>query len=1140
MNVPRLHRRLLTIAAAVAGSLFLLYLLRWPLLGGLVRSRVAAVIADELEGDLREARFSGSLLFGAAAEDVVVAGRPGVAFREIRVRRARASYGFLGLGRLEVDVEGVEAVFVDPHPERPADDAKTVRDAETIVRRFTFPGVLRGTQAGIVLPDGKRIDVREAYADATALRAQARVPGFGEVEASLDRRPGGFTARARAGEGPVRQARVERDGDELRIAVEVEGREVEGRARLVPAPDGSLHRASGDFTGALGRAHLEADFDRGRVDARVDLVHELRDPVRARVSVTGRVEGPVLGPLRAWTVAGAVARAERAAWGGLEFDAVHVEVPDATLDAFTWKATARRGPDRFEGEGSYRQGGLEGTLRAALETTAPYAPEVSASDVAIRGRFRADGAFRFVGRVTTGSGEVAGVGWSALDAEVDVGPHGVEAPVVRVKGLPGAPDVSLSGAVDFLKPGFAVTASARSGEDRLDVDGLLDDAGRFEGRLSGSAVLEGVRVRAAGHVVRDGPTLSLALEPGEIGRVRHGPLRVRVVEGRATVEETDVELADPPAAARVAGTASWTEGRVAGDVRAQNVRLRGAALGGLSGTFTREDGAEEVELAAAWTGEGGAGGDLRGRWGAASDLRLRGRVPDLAAPWLRPLLGEILGLAGGVEAELRATGAAGRPVLSGRVSAVGLSVAGTEPLSFDLPVLTEGRRAQLDLVPLETPYGVLSMTAQLPLPGSEAPFEARGRLESRDLPAFARFLPEALRPHVPSGELVVDAEASGTSWRATASLSVVSGKSPEPFGDLSVFSARAELDPSGLRVERASGRLGGGPFEASLRWDWDGPLRAELRGRELLAVSTKLSRIRVSADVALTREPGETALLAGTVDVPLAIIHEEPGSPGAEGGGAGGLAVGGLRLRPAPGGGVVVPGVPDVEGVRLDLRVKSSGEVRVENSLVGAMLHVDGRLRGTLQAPAASGTVTVKSGEVKLPAAIFLRIEEARVEIPPEAGADPFVQFVGRVGKGEGSIEIRVHGPLARPDVTLRSEPPRPEEELLARLAFGHSPGEVEGTAALGTLAFRIFEQYAAGWPTAEPQDGFFSNLRPTVVPGEDYEAHRAPWTLPPGRSPKGMLVRTEYLWTRHFSLVGEADREANVGGDIKLRLRFR
>jgi hypothetical protein len=250
--------------------------------------------------------------------------------------------------------------------------------------------------------------------------------------------------------------------------------------------------------------------------------------------------------------------------------------------------------------------------------------------------------------------------------------------------------------------------------------------------------------------------------------------------------------------------------------------------------------------------------------------------------------------------------------------------------------------------------------------------------------------------------------------------------------------------------------------------------------------------------------------------------------------------VGGLRLRPARGGGVAVPGVAGMEGVRLDLRVDTAGELRVENSILGAILRVEGRLLGTLAEPAASGTAEVTSGEVKLPAAIFVRIAEARVEIPADPNGAPSVHFVGRVGRGEGAIEIRVHGPLARPELTLRSEPPRPKEELLARLAFGHAPGQVSEGAALGTLAVRIFEQYAAGWPSAEPHDGFLSRLNPTLLSPEDPDPRRAPWQLPSARAARGMVVRTEYLWTPYFSVVGEADREANVGGDIKLRLRFR
>ena len=109
----------------------------------------------------------------------------------------------------------------------------------------------------------------------------------------------------------------------------------------------------------------------------------------------------------------------------------------------------------------------------------------------------------------------------------------------------------------------------------------------------------------------------------------------------------------------------------------------------------------------------------------------------------------------------------------------------------------------------------------------------------------------------------------------------------------------------------------------------------------------------------------------------------------------------------------------------------------------------------------------------------------------------------------------------------------------MARLAFGHAPGAVQG-AALSAFAVRLFEQYAADWPRAVPSEGLLSRLKPTVLSDEGDEAPRRPWDLPSGRTARGMVVRTEYLWTPYFSVVGEADREANVGGDIKLRLRFR
>ncbi len=1129
MFTPRVRRWILRVAGALAAAGSLLYLLRWPLFEGVVRREIAALIAAELNGELREARLSGSLLASAAAEELRIDGRPGAPYSILRARRVAARYGLFGLGRLRLDLEGAEIDFVED-PSTPSDGAKTVRDAEQIVRTFRFPGRLAVREGTLVLPDGRRIEIDAATLDGEAWRAQARVPGFGDVEAELARRPDGMTADARASEGPVRRAHVERNGGDLRFSVEIEGRTLEGQGRVVFGPDGTLRSGEADLSGEPGRARVTADFLAGRVEGRADLSLELEDPLRGRVAVAGRLAGPLLGPLRDWKVEGAVARAERLAWRDLAFERVEVEIPDATLDTAVWKAKAWRGPDRIEGSGTWRGGAAEGSLHAVLETTAPYVRDVTASEVSIQGRFRSDGGFHFAGRVSAGAGEAGGVAWSSLEGDVAAGPHGVEVPSIRVKGLPIAPDAVISGSVDIRDRDVAVRAWLKAGDAALELDGTVDPAGRFDVRFVGAATAEGVALQGAGRLTGKGSSLQIDLEPGAAGPLRHGPARIRVDDGTATLEETAVALAEPAATALLSGSMNREDVRVL----ARDIVLSGARLGRATARATK---GEEVELTAAWEGEAGARGELRGRWGPALDLRLEASAPDLGAAWLKPLLP---GLSGAATLHLRAEGTPEQPRIDGMLSLAGAAVGGTEPLSVDVPVRSEGRRVVLSKADVETPYGRVSVDVRLPLPGAVEPLEARVRLSSRDFAAFAPFAPEEIRPYLPKGELEAEAVAAGQAWSVTASLRVPSARTPYPFGELSGFEAKARLDVGGLRVDRWTGRLGGGPFEGSLRWDRDGPLRAQLKGRELLVVSTPLSRIRVSADVEFLKEEGRPGLLTGRLEVPLALIHEEPGSPG--GGGAdGGLAVGGLRLRPAAGGGVQVPGVAGLEAVGIDLQVDAtSGEVRVENSIVGARLRAQGRLRGTLAAPSASGTVEAVSGEVKLPAAIFVRIEEARILIPPEPAGVPSAHFVGRVGQGEGSIEIRIHGPLARPDLTLRSDPLRPKEELLARLAFGQAPGQVTESAILGTLAFRIYDQYAAGWPRSEPRDGLLTRLRPTILSPEEPDPRRAPWQLPSSRTSRGMTVRTEYLWTPSFSIVGEADRESNVGGDIKLRFRFR
>src|SRR5207302_1192658 len=103
-----------------------------------------------------------------------------------------------------------------------------------------------------------------------------------------------------------------------------------------------------------------------------------------------------------------------------------------------------------------------------------------------------------------------------------------------------------------------------------------------------------------------------------------------------------------------------------------------------------------------------------------------------------------------------------------------------------------------------------------------------------------------------------------------------------------------------------------------------------------------------------------------------------------------------LRLVPAPEGGFLLPGgVKGGEKVSLDLELRTTREARIENSALGALLEADVRLGGTLAAPAISGMVRARRGEVKLATGVFIRIERAEVTLPREAGRSGTIYFKG-------------------------------------------------------------------------------------------------------------------------------------------------
>jgi hypothetical protein len=385
--------------------------------------------------------------------------------------------------------------------------------------------------------------------------------------------------------------------------------------------------------------------------------------------------------------------------------------------------------------------------------------------------------------------------------------------------------------------------------------------------------------------------------------------------------------------------------------------------------------------------------------------------------------------------------------------------------------------------------------------------------------------------------------AQGERGSVEASVTAEEIAPPAPLGAVRNLRLEGRWAGGSIDLVRGEGVMGQGPFQLHGSWRLGSegrPLALSLRGQELLVVDDELTRVRANPSVTLTSKDGAGWRLEGEVVLPLFLCFREfPQGRLVRPPDSRKIDAPGLHLDAAPEGGfLILPGRPGLEDVALDLRLAAPGEVRVENSAVGVLLRADGRIRGTAAAPAFSGKVWARRGEIKLATGLFVRIHSASALLPDEPGREPTVHFEGSAGRGDGAISIIADGRLADPDLALSSTPPRSEREILSYLAFGRWPGPASGESAVGTLASRVFGDTLSARPRADRDEGLLERLQPTIVPDAD-EATRKPGERPPAGTGRGFLVRTEYSLNRYLSIVVETDREGDVGGDLKIRLRF-
>ncbi|MFW5846096.1 MAG: BamA/TamA family outer membrane protein, partial [Planctomycetota bacterium] len=134
-------------------------------------------------------------------------------------------------------------------------------------------------------------------------------------------------------------------------------------------------------------------------------------------------------------------------------------------------------------------------------------------------------------------------------------------------------------------------------------------------------------------------------------------------------------------------------------------------------------------------------------------------------------------------------------------------------------------------------------------------------------------------------------------------------------------------------------------------------------------------------------------------------------------------------------------------------------------------------------------------------------------------------------------------GALADPQLVLISEPPYPQEDLLAMLAFGRSSGSVAGSEQSGYLAGQAWRAVSAitgdRLPRPIPDStNPLSRLLVEIGDQDQQEREGLPFQLEAG-SRYDLIARAELLLTQHWSVISGLDSDSNPFADLQYRIRF-
>ncbi|HYA12693.1 MAG TPA: translocation/assembly module TamB domain-containing protein, partial [Thermodesulfovibrionales bacterium] len=249
------------------------------------------------------------------------------------------------------------------------------------------------------------------------------------------------------------------------------------------------------------------------------------------------------------------------------------------------------------------------------------------------------------------------------------------------------------------------------------------------------------------------------------------------------------------------------------------------------------------------------------------------------------------------------------------------------------------------------------------------------------------------------------------------------------------------------------------------------------------------------------------------------------------------------------------------EETELNISISGSDNISIDNNVARAPVRVNMIVRGKISQPILFGRLESKEGVFYFRNNEF-KIIHASADFADPNRLNPFIELMAETSVKGYRIKLNIEGKMEHFNLSLSSDPPLEEMDVLALLTVGKERQELQQQQSLGGgissgeatsfLAGELGGVFEERLKTITGLDRlqvgpYVSKITGTVEPrvtvAKRLLGDRLYVTYSStmgSAATEEQILKLEYLLDRNISLIGSRDERGIVGGDIKFRFEFK